>query len=182
MMKHEDGTYYGIGIDLWRRVAERLQLRYHFSEQPTAEALLKGTAEGSYGAAFGALDVTAARQRLVDFTQPYYATGLGIAVASNESRLFSVSRILFSPDFLQAVLVLIGIALAVGFVVWIFEHRKTNHFQGGVRGLASGFWWSAVAMTQAGAALDRRRHCLGVSSPFAGWSSPSLSLPCSRPA
>ena len=27
VMKHEDGTYYGIGIDLWRRVADRLQLR-----------------------------------------------------------------------------------------------------------------------------------------------------------
>ena len=51
-------------------------------------------------------------------------------------------------------LILIGIALAVGFVVWLFEHRKTNHFQGGVKGLGSGFWWSAVAMTQAGAAQD----------------------------
>ena len=38
-------------------------------------------------------------------------------------------------------------------MVWLFERRKTNHFQGG-KGLASGFWWSAVAMTQAGAALD----------------------------
>ena len=124
------------------------------SEQPTSEALLKGTAEGLYDAAFGALDVTAARQRLVDFTQPFYATGLGIAVSVNESKLFSVSRILFLRDFLRAVLALIGIALAVGFVVWLFERRKTNHFQGGIKGLGSGFWWSAVAMTQAGAAQN----------------------------
>ena len=168
MMKREDGIYYGIGIHFSRRVAERLQLRYHFSEQPTAEALLKGTAEGLYDAAFGALDVTAARQRIIDFTQPFFATGLGIAVAVNESKLFSVSRILLSRDFLQAVLILIGIALGVGFLVWLFEHRKTNHFQGGVRGLASGFWWSAVAMTQAAPPWTRRRRCLGVSSPFAG--------------
>jgi ABC-type amino acid transport substrate-binding protein len=153
VMKHEDGTYYGIGIDLWRRVADRLQLRYGFLEQPTSEALLKGTAAGLYDAAFGALDVTAARQRLVDFTQPFYATGLGIAVPVSESKLLTVSRILFSGDFLRTVLLLIGIALGVGFLVWLFEHRKTNHFQGG-KGLASGFWWSAVAMTQAGAALD----------------------------
>ena len=29
-MKREDGIYYGIGIDLSGRVAERLQLRYLF--------------------------------------------------------------------------------------------------------------------------------------------------------
>ena len=154
VMKHDDGSYYGIGIDLWRRVADRLQLRYGFLEQPDAAALVKGIAEGSYDASFGALSVTADRARFVDFTQPFFATGLGIAVPSGESRLFSVSRILLSRDFLQAVLILIGIALAIGFVVWLFEHRKTNHFQGGIKGLASGFWWSAVAMTQAGAALD----------------------------
>jgi ABC-type amino acid transport substrate-binding protein len=75
-------------------------------------------------------------------------------VSAGDGKLFSVSRILLSPDFLQAVLILIGIALAVGFVVWLFERRKTNHFQGGVKGVGSGFWWSAVAMTQAGAAQD----------------------------
>ena len=154
VMKHDDGSFHGIGIDLWRRVADRLQLRYGFLEQPDAAALIKGIAEGTYDVSFGALSVTADRAQLVDFTQPFFATGLGIAVSSGESRLFSVSRILLSPDFLQAVLILIGIALAVGFVVWLFEHRKTNHFQGGIKGLGSGFWWSAVAMTQAGAAQD----------------------------
>ena len=154
VMKRDDGSYHGIGIDLWRRVADRLQIRFGFLEQPDAAALIKGIAEGTYDASFGALSVTSDRAKLVDFTQPFFATGLGIAVSSGESRLFSVSRILLSSDFLQAVLILIGIALAVGFVVWLFERRETNHFQGGVKGLGSGFWWSAVAMTQAGAAQD----------------------------
>ena len=154
VMKRDDGSYHGIGIELWRRVAGRLQLRYRFLDEPDAAALIKGLADGTYDASFGALTVTADRAQLVDFTQPFFATGLGIAVSSGESKLFSVSRILLSPDFLQAVAILIGIALAIGFVVWLFEHRKTNHFRGGIKGLASGFWWSAVAMTQAGAALD----------------------------
>ncbi len=154
VMKRDDGSYYGIGIDLWRRVADRLQLRYHFLDEPDPAALIKGLADGSYDASFGALSVTADRAKLVDFTQPFFATGLGIAVPAGESKLFSVSRILLSRDFLQAVLILIGITLAMGFLVWLFEHRKTHHFQGGIKGLASGFWWSAVAMTQAGAATD----------------------------
>ena len=40
VMKRSDGTLYGISIDLWRRVAEQLHLRYHFSEQETIQALL----------------------------------------------------------------------------------------------------------------------------------------------
>ena len=102
-------------------------------------ALIKGIEVGSYDASFGALSVTADRAKLVDFTQPFFATGLGIAVPAGDGKLFSVSRILLSPDFIQAVLILIGIALAVGFVVWLFERRKTNHFQGGVRGSARDF-------------------------------------------
>ena len=94
VMKQDDGSYNGIGIDLWRRVADRLQLRYRIVEQPDPAALIKGIAEGSYDASFGALSVTAERAKLVDFTQPFFATGLGIAVPSGEGKLFSVSRIL----------------------------------------------------------------------------------------
>ena len=48
VMKRDDGSYHGIGIELWRRVADRLQLRYGFLEQPDAAALIKGIAEGTY--------------------------------------------------------------------------------------------------------------------------------------
>ena len=154
VMKRQDGSFCGIGVELWQRIAARLDLRYRFLEVPDAATLLKGLSEGAYDASFGALSVTAERARLVDFTQPFFATGLGIATPTAESRLFSVSRILLSRDFLQAALILIGIALAVGFLVWLLERRKTGHFQGGLRGLGTGFWWSAVAMTQAGAAQD----------------------------
>ena len=50
-------------------------------------------------------------------------------------------------------LTLLAIALTVGVLVWLTERRENEHFGGGpARGLTSGVWWSAVAMTQAGAA------------------------------
>jgi polar amino acid transport system substrate-binding protein len=42
----------------------------------------------------------------------------------------------------------------VGFVIWLLERRKTEHFSGGAKGLGTGLWWSAIAMTQAGAAQN----------------------------
>jgi ABC-type amino acid transport substrate-binding protein len=154
VIKQPDGTLHGISIDLWRRVADRLHLRYRFAEQPTVQALVAGTAEGSFDAAIAALTVTAARERAVDFTQPFYSTGLGIAVPVGESRWMSISRALLSFGFFQAVLALVSIAISVGFVIWLLERGKTEHFRGGAKGLGTGLWWSAIAMTQAGAAQN----------------------------
>ena len=154
VMKHRDGTLHGISIDLWHRIADRLHLRYRFLVQPTVEALVAGTAEGSFDAALAALTVTAARDQIVDFTQPFYSTGLGIAVSRNESRWMSVSRALLSFGFFQAVLALVGIAMLVGLAIWLLERGNTDHFRGGAKGLGTGLWWSAIAMTQAGAAQN----------------------------
>jgi ABC-type amino acid transport substrate-binding protein len=161
VIKLPDGTWHGISIDLWRRIADRLHLRYRLAEQPTVQALLAGTAEGSFDAAIAAVTVTAARDRNVDFTQPFYSTGLGIAVPIGESPWVSVSRALLSFGFLQAVLVLVGIAIFVGFVIWLLERGKTEHFRGGAKGLGTGLWWSAIAMTQAGAAQNAPATLLG---------------------
>jgi ABC-type amino acid transport substrate-binding protein len=154
VMKRPDGTLHGISIDLWRRLADRLHLRYRFSEQPTVEALVRAAAEGSCDAAIAALTVTAARDRIVDFTQPFYATGLGIAVSIGESRWLWIAHTFFSFGFFKAVLALLGAAALVGIVIWLLERRQTQHFSGGAKGLGSGLWWSGVAMTQAGAAQN----------------------------
>ena len=152
-MKREDGTWRGISIDLWRRIAEQLQLRYRFVELPTVQDLLNATSEGSADAAVAAITVTAARERTSDFSQPFYVTGLGVAVRVGLANWLPVLRTFRSFGFLEAVLALLGIALAVGILVWLIERQSNSNFGGHpAKGLASGIWWSAVAMTQAGAA------------------------------
>ena len=98
----------------------------------------------------GGLTVTAGRERILDFTQPFYATGLGITVpAGGETSWLPLIRTMTSFGFAQAILALIGFALAAGFLVWFFERRHNEDFGGGVaRGLSSGVWRSTVAMTQ----------------------------------
>jgi ABC-type amino acid transport substrate-binding protein len=54
-----------------------------------------------------------------------------------------------SFGFAQAIAALVGLALAVGSLVWLFERRHNEDFGGGLtKGLSSGVWWSTVAMTQ----------------------------------
>jgi polar amino acid transport system substrate-binding protein len=149
-MKAADGAWQGISIDLWRRVADELHLHYRFAEEPNVQGLIDGVAAGKFDIAVAALTVTAGRVRILDFTQPFYATGLGIAVpAGGEASWLPIIRTMTSFGFAQAILALVGLALAVGFLVWLFERRHNEDFGGGVtKGLSSGVWWSTVAMTQ----------------------------------
>lgn len=154
-MKEPDGSWQGISIDLWRRLAGQLHLRYQFAEVRTVPDLLKATADGAADAAVAAITVTAPRARTNDFTQPFYETGLGVAVRGGLANWLPVARAFVSTSFLRAILVLLGIALFVGILVWLFERRANDHFAGHpVKGVTSGIWWSAVAMTQAGAAQN----------------------------
>jgi polar amino acid transport system substrate-binding protein len=149
-MKAADGTWQGISIDLWQRVAGELHLHYRYAEQQTVQDLIDGVAAAKLDVAVATLSVTADRERILDFTQPFYATGLGIAVpAGGEANWMPIIHTLTSFGFAQAILALVGLALAVGFLIWFFERRHNEHFGGNVaKGLSSGVWWSTVAMTQ----------------------------------
>jgi polar amino acid transport system substrate-binding protein len=149
-MKLPDGSWRGISIDLWRRVADDLHIGYRFAEEPTVQGLIDGVATGKFDVAVAALTVTAARSQVLDFTDPFYVTGLGIAIpAGGEVSWMPIIRTMTSFGFAQAIMALIALALAVGLLVWFFERRHNEHFGGSVtRGLSSGVWWSTVAMTQ----------------------------------
>jgi len=149
VMKTADGTWQGISIELWQRVAKEMNLRYRITEAPTIQDLLDGVAAGRFDVAVAALTVTAAREQRVDFTQPFYATGIGIAVSTvGVASWLPVIRAVTSFGFAQAVLALVGLAVVVGFLIWLFERRRNEEFGGGVKGLSSGILWSTTAMTQ----------------------------------
>jgi ABC-type amino acid transport substrate-binding protein len=151
-IKAPDGTWSGISIELWARIAGKLGLQTTFREYQTVPDMLRATADGKVDAALSAITVTSEREQTVDFTQPYYASGLGIAVPMDrEIEWLPILRSFFTARFLQAIGVLVAAAMSVGAVIWLFERRHTEHFAGGTRGLGTGLWWSASAMTQAAA-------------------------------
>jgi polar amino acid transport system substrate-binding protein len=149
-MKSDDGTWSGISIELWRRIAADLHLSYRF-EEASLDELINGTAAHRLDAGIAAITVTAGRAESVDFSQPYYSTGLGITVR----RVFvfdwlSLVKGLFSLSLLEMLLLLVAAAILVGFIVWLIERRHTEHFSGGVKhGLGSSLMWSARTLTQA---------------------------------
>ena len=151
-IRQPDGTWGGISITLWEQIAEELDLSYEWQERDL-QGLLEGAEDGSLDVAVAALTVTAEREEDLDFSHPFYASGLGIAVRVEEGgRWLSVIRGFLSVAFLKVVGVLVLLLLLVGLVIWVVERRHNpEHFGGSpAQGIGSGFWWSAVTMTTVG--------------------------------
>ncbi len=151
-MKRTDGKWTGISIDLWQDMATKLKLNYTFKEMDL-DHLLAGITNGTLNAAIAAISVTAEREEILDFTQPFFTTGLGIAVSDKTTAPWlAVLRRLVSWRFLAVVSLLALVLLAAGFLMWVFERRGNPEQFGGkpLEGIGSGFWWSAVTMTTVG--------------------------------
>ena len=99
-MQNSEGEWSGISIDLWREAARQLDLEFEFRPMPTPESLVQGVADGALDASVAAITVTAARAEQVDFTQPFFSSGLGIVVpATAESGWWRLLRGFFPRRF-----------------------------------------------------------------------------------
>ena len=150
-IKQDDGSWQGISIELWRQIADRLDLEYRFREMGLKE-MLDAVQRHEVDAAVAALTITSEREQRMDFTHPFLSTGLGIAVPhSAGSGWLAVTQRFFSTRFLKVVTALLGILLLIGILVWFFERRRNAQFGGTpAQGIGSGLWWSAVTMTTVG--------------------------------
>ncbi len=146
-----DSGWEGITIELMRKVAEQLGVGYRLQEMGLKE-MLQQTAEGRVDAAAAALTVTAEREARVDFTHPFFTSGLGAAVSQRAALdWFAALQRIGSGAFLKSAGALLGVLTLVGVLVWLVERRRNSQFPDDpVRGVGSGIWWSAVTMTTVG--------------------------------
>lgn len=149
----KDGeTWSGISIELWRYIARELEVEYEFVETDL-EGLISTLESGEADLSIAAITVTAEREARIDFTHPFYTSGLAIAVESETAGgWLATLRGLFSLDFLLAIAALLVVLMSVGALVWAFERRRNTEQFGGPphQGLGAGFWFSAVTMTTVG--------------------------------
>lgn len=152
-MKDETGAWTGLSIDLWREIARKLGRTSTFKEFDTADALVAAAADGKIDAGVAATSITAAREKVVDFTHPFYKSGLAIAVSQDGGTgLLSIMRALVSPEFLTTVGALVALLFLTGAVMWWVERKRNwDQFEREpAAGIGDGFWWAAVTMTTVG--------------------------------
>lgn len=150
-MKLADGTWDGISIELWREIAKDNDWDFEFREMEPGE-LLSATQSGAVDAAVAAVTVTPDRERVVDFSHPFYSSGLGVAVRKAYRRSFGTDLLqLLAWQFLSVLGFLVAVTVCMGCCMWLAERRHNpDHFGGVLDGLGHGIWWAVVTMTTVG--------------------------------
>lgn len=143
-----DGTWTGISIELWKKVAEDVGLAYEYRET-SLDGLLSGLTSHDLEAAVGAISVTAERNQRVEFCHPHYTTGLGIATqVGSHGDLFQLVRRIVSRRLLIVVAVMFAVVATSGLLFWQFEREVNQTLFGGKRrqGIGMGLWWSTILL------------------------------------
>ncbi|AOO84768.1 hypothetical protein BHK69_25365 [Bosea vaviloviae] len=154
VLRGDDGVWSGLSIELWQQIATALKLEFEMREfDYDPDGLLNAVERNEIDIAVAALPVTPEGEARFDYSHPYFAAGLGIAVKVEPQR--SVLGTLASIVTWQSLITvagLLGLLVTVGALIWLFERRRNpEHFDPRpAYGIADGVWWAAVTMTTTG--------------------------------
>jgi ABC-type amino acid transport substrate-binding protein len=149
-VKDDDGAWQGIAVALWRQVADDLGLAFSFREMEIPE-LTAALTRGELAVVVTAI-AGADREMLMDFSHPYYSSGLAIAARASGDGWAGALDNLGRGPLIRLSALLLALLLITGVLIWLCERRlNPAHFDARPRqGIADGLWWAAVTLTTVG--------------------------------
>ena len=125
VMKQGD-SYTGFSVDLWDALAKRLGIDYDWVEVTSADDLLQRVQAGTKDIIVGKFIMTADREKLVDFTVPYFTAGLQIMVGEpHRSFIKNLLTTIIKPELLQVLGFGLLVLLVMAHIIWLLE-RGSN--------------------------------------------------------
>ena len=158
--KNADGEWEGITIDIWNEIKPEFD-NATLSEM-TLEDLIKLVKGGGISTGLGAISITDARERVLDFSIPYFESGL--AVASKKGDVVSLNYYMTTiGKVLKALTPWVLLLCVVGVAIWFIEKKSNEEeFHAPMAsGIGSGIWWACVTMTTVGYGDKTPKSCLG---------------------
>ena len=145
----------GYSIDLWREVAEELDLDYLYIRSGGISGTLADVIEKRVDVAIGGLAINRDREHMADFTHPYFHAGLGILVPKEHG--LSIGTLLNSfltPNKLMVVGCFLLFLIVAGHVIWFVERhsekRKRSFSRQYFPGVIEGIYWAMVTASTVG--------------------------------
>jgi polar amino acid transport system substrate-binding protein len=146
VLVNDDG-FSGFSIDLWDALAAEIGVDFQTYEVKTVGDQLAAVQNGDADIAIAGITITEEREELVDFTYPYFDSGLQIMVHSEEaSPLENTLRTILSPTFLQFLLIFLLLILITSHIYWLFERRHPEFPRPYFEGIKRVLWWTTVTV------------------------------------
>ncbi len=154
----QDGRRVGFAMDLWDQIAREAGLEYDVQTVATAQDMVDAIKNKTADAGVGALSVTATREEVIDFSQPFYESGLQVLVAGGGGSGFfsSISQLaanLFNWQLIGMFLLLVAAMFGISHLVWVYEHKVNEDMwpKDYKQGLWESFWWTISTLLVGGA-------------------------------
>ncbi len=164
----------GFSIDLWEEVSLLTGLPFEFVEVQSVDDQLNAVIEGKADAAIAAISMTREREENLDFSYPYYRSGLQIMTTGQSPSIFaSFLSYILSSRFLIGMAGVLVILVIVGHIAWLVERKNNPDIpQAYLTGIWEGLWWAAATVTTVGygdtRVMDKWGRLLGIFWMFAG--------------
>ncbi len=124
----ENGRITGLAVYLWERIGSDMGLSWDYVQYPLGDLLETIESEDPAvlpDVGISCTSVTAEREELIDFSHSFHETYTAIAV--RQTTLWSaVTGFLTSPQVLKALFIVLGIAIFIGGVFYLLEHRTNK--------------------------------------------------------
>ncbi len=142
----------GFSVDLWNAVAAEAGVSYAFRELENVGALIDSAESGAIDIGIGATSITAEREATVDFSHPFFASGLQILTGPEaDPGVFGTLRSIFTRNVLTIIAGSFGILLIIAHIAWWVERDENPAFQGSyLNGIWTAFYWTVTTATTVG--------------------------------
>ena len=140
----DDGSLTGFSVDLWDALAQDLGLEYEWSLFNTPARQLEAVRSGQADVAISGIGMTPEREQIIDFSHPYFDTGLRIMTGiQQDMSTMDILQAIFSPTLLKALGIGLLSLIVMAHVIWLIERSSKREMpKTYLAGIWEALWWS----------------------------------------
>jgi ABC-type amino acid transport substrate-binding protein len=153
----------GFSIELWTALAQRLERAFVFERVETVQEQLAAVESGQADVAITGISITSEREAQIDFSLPYFDSGLQIMTPVEQGvNLLDIVDQFFSPTLMQTVFLMVLTIFVTANLIWLIERRRNSEDfpRPYLQGLWESLWW-AVSTLSSGSGEVNPRSVLG---------------------
>jgi ABC-type amino acid transport substrate-binding protein len=144
----------GFSIDLLDQLMLIMEptakVRYHID--PDMKSHLQSVVQGKVDFGIAATTITAEREKILDFTQPFYKADLAILVPRSDTQRWAFVDIFMSKELLITLFGIFIYVVLISHLIWLVERSgEESHFSGIYsEGIVQALWWTVVTISTVG--------------------------------
>lgn len=151
----QDEKWYGLDIDLIRSIARENDWDYELLPCKTVGDILGAVSSGKANIGLAGITINSARERDIDFSQPYFDNGgTQLLMSSNAIKVSWRAKWNKIMPTLKGTLIVLFIILTVfAHIMWLTERLngdEDNFSRQYCKGIGQAYWWSIVTATTVG--------------------------------